>query len=65
MNHIKNTNDDNRSWCGKPLTLEFHFKDAEQAALNGIHGSKTICPECVDYVIECLKRNRVRLESET
>lgn len=57
MNHIKSANDDNHSWCGKPLGIEFHFKDAEQAALNGLHGSKSICVECIDKVIECLTKN--------
>jgi hypothetical protein len=65
MNHIKTTNDDNQSWCGKTIGLEFHFKDAEQAALNGIHGSKTACPHCIDRIIECLNKNRSQLESES
>jgi len=58
MNHIKITNDDNRSWCGKPLETDFYFKDAEQAALNGIYGNKIICSECVNFIVECLNRNK-------
>jgi hypothetical protein len=58
MNHIKSTNDDN-SWCGKSLGIDFHFKDAEQAALNGLHGSKSMCIECIEKVIECLRKNNL------
>jgi hypothetical protein len=56
MNHIKNTFDE-KSWCNKQITTDFCFKDIEQAAINGVHGSRAICGECVDTIIKCLETN--------
>jgi hypothetical protein len=58
MNHIKTVDDETRSWCGKVLNIEFHFKDIEQAAVNSLHGTKTVCGECLDKIIECLDKNK-------
>lgn len=56
MNHIKNTTEESRSWCGKELDVSFHFKDTEAAVINGLHGDKEICGDCIDYIVENLIR---------
>jgi hypothetical protein len=57
MNHVKNTTEESKSWCGKDLDISFHFKDTEQAVINGLHGDKQICGGCIDIIVENLIRN--------
>ena len=57
MNHIKCTTEENRAWCGKDLDTGFHFKDTEQAVINGKHGAIQPCAECVNMAIGCLIRS--------
>lgn len=52
--HIKRTSDDNKSWCNKELGTDFHFKDAELAAIAGINPTETkACSKCIDTIIIC------------
>lgn len=54
-NHIKSIQYDGRSWCGKILGNDFHFKNVEAAVYNGKHGSKLpACPACTKLIIEVL-----------
>lgn len=53
MNHIKATHEENKAWCGKTLTTDFYFKDAEHAAINGITQGRLIpCVDCVEMVMK-------------
>lgn len=55
--HIKSTIDENKAWCGSTLSVEFYFKDAEQAAINGvINGKNVSCPDCVQNIIHYLTK---------
>jgi hypothetical protein len=56
MNHIKCTTEENKSWCGAELEPGFHFKDTEAAVINGVHGDKEICGDCIDIIVENLIR---------
>jgi hypothetical protein len=56
MNHVRMSTDENHSWCGLTLGIDFHFKDAEHAAVNGLHGSLSMCGECIEKIITCLTR---------
>jgi hypothetical protein len=59
MSHIKITNDENKSWCNEILGIEFYFKDAEHAALNGIYESKSfVCGACIDAIVNNLEKKR-------
>lgn len=58
MNHVKITTIDNLAWCGATLGTEFYFKDAEGAALNGLHGEKHICGRCLDNIMRSLDSNK-------
>jgi len=58
MNHIKNTCEDNKAWCGKELDLSFYFKDTEAAVINGAHGELIPCHDCIDVVVQCLAKRR-------
>lgn len=56
-NHIKATHDDDRSWCGKPLGNEPHFKSVDAAVLNGLHYTEVdACWECTETIINHLER---------
>jgi predicted PP-loop superfamily ATPase len=57
MNHVQITTDENVAWCGHALGNEFFFKDAEAAALNGLHGDKHICGKCLDQIMRSLESN--------
>lgn len=54
MNHIKCTTEENKSWCGSELDGTFYFKDAEAAAINGVHGQTPVCGACVDVITNVL-----------
>jgi hypothetical protein len=58
MNHIKIADQESHSWCDEIIGVEFHFKDIEQAALNGIYGTKTVCGKCLERIIQCLDKNK-------
>lgn len=63
MSHIKTIRDDTMAWCGDMLATEFYFKDAEHAALNGLHDAKQmVCVRCVDAVVHALNEGRRRYE---
>jgi len=55
MNCIKCTTEQTKSWCGKELE-GFHFKDTEQAVINGIHGELVPCKDCITLVVDYLTR---------
>ncbi len=57
MNHVRITTDEDVSWCGVAIGTEFYFKDAEAAALNGIHGEKHVCGKCLDNIMRSLDSN--------
>lgn len=58
MIHVGKSSEQDQSWCGVRIT-DMYFKNAEFAALSGLFESKsTLCPQCVDAIIECLQRNR-------
>ena len=55
FHHIKNTCEQDKSWCGELLGVEFHFKDIEKAAINGLMGGELkICSFCVCKVMHYL-----------
>ncbi len=56
MSHIKNTIDDDKSWCGEPLGIDFYFKDSEAAIQNGRYGDRPMCDKCVNQIIEYLQK---------
>lgn len=58
MNHVRLTTDENIAWCGETLGSGFYFKDAEAAALNGVHGGKPLCGSCLTNIIRALDNNR-------
>jgi hypothetical protein len=56
MNHIKSVHDDEKSWCGKILTIEFYFKSLDQAILTGLFpDAKTPCADCIHECVTLLK----------
>jgi hypothetical protein len=58
MTHIRTVRDEQKSWCNEQLGIEFAFKDAESAAINGFNENPTYtpCVKCVDKIIEILKK---------
>jgi hypothetical protein len=58
MNHVRNDNAD-ATWCGELSNYEFYFKTIDQAAVNGQHGDRPVCRECVRVIVECLERHAV------
>jgi hypothetical protein len=58
MSHIRTDTDESKSWCGETLGMEFFFKNAEMAAINGMHESKPVCNKCIDIIIHCLEKGR-------
>lgn len=54
--HIKAICEDNKAWCGETLSdINFHFKDAEHAAMNGRTGGVIkSCDLCAISVIRNL-----------
>jgi hypothetical protein len=59
MSHIKDTATE-VAWCNVELKEEFYFKDIEQAAINGKHGNRPMCADCVNAIIECLELRATR-----
>ena len=60
MNHIKSIQDDKLSWCGEPITLDFHFKTIDQAILTKLYylnENPMPCTKCVDDIIRTLLTN--------
>lgn len=56
MRHIGTDTDNDHGWCGERLTNEFHFRNAECAALNGVHGQEAnVCPRCIEIISSCLE----------
>ena len=59
ITHIKSISYDDTSWCGETIGIEFHFKDAEHAALHGVFTDRAVlCPKCVDIIKKYLDRVR-------
>lgn len=61
MTHIKNTMEENTSWCGEILGvsfLNFYFKDVEHAIYNGKHGVLPMCKSCIAAIVICLQNER-------
>jgi len=58
MTHIQNTNAET-TWCGGLSNDEFYFKNIDQAAVNGLHGERSVCAHCVRAIVECLERHAV------
>jgi len=55
MNHIKNSCENDKAWCGETLDVTFYFKDAEAAAINGLMRGKLVpCMECITAIARCL-----------
>jgi hypothetical protein len=43
------------SWCGRRITMEFHFTGLDHAAENGAAGGRlTACPECLKAAVAAL-----------
>jgi hypothetical protein len=59
MSHIKNATTE-IAWCGSEFKEEFYFKYIEQATINGQHGSREMCGDCVDAIIRCLQFKATR-----
>ena len=58
MNHVAITTDENAAWCGDAIGSGFHFKDAEAAAINGVHGDKPVCGQCLVNIMRALDNNK-------
>lgn len=65
-NCIKANHDTDKSWCGRALGNEAHFKSVDAAVLNGLHYNDVdACWECTDAVIRNLERGTCNEPSET
>lgn len=61
MNHIKNVTTE-KTWCDTALNTDFYFKDIEQAVINGMHGTRIVCRDCIHNIIFYLQRNEEQQE---
>ena len=65
-NCIKASHDIDKSWCGKPLGNDPHFKSVDAAVLNGLHYTEVdACFDCTDAVIRNLERGTCNDQTET
>ncbi len=60
MNHIKSVHEDDKSWCGQVLGIDFYFKTLDQAALAGFFNEQHIipCAECINECVACLSKHQ-------
>ena len=55
MIHVK-TEIGEMAWCGTTIGNEFHFKNAELAALSGLHDPKSgVCASCLHEISAALE----------
>lgn len=55
-NHIKATHETDKSWCGKSLGNDWHFKTVDSAVLNGLHYTNVdACWGCTNAIINYLQ----------
>jgi hypothetical protein len=48
---------DNKSWCGRIISMEWVFTDTSHAALNARNeGRLLICPDCSKKIIEVIRK---------
>ena len=44
-----------RAWCGRNVSMRFHFATIEHAARAQLNGDRLlVCPECRDAVVKAL-----------
>lgn len=49
----------NQSWCGRNISMEFHFQDLDHAAEYGDQKGRLVaCPECVAAIVVALNNGR-------
>jgi hypothetical protein len=49
-------NVDKLSWCGRRVSMEFHFVSIDHAAINAKkHGRLVACPDCVNVIVDVLR----------
>jgi len=65
--HIKKEIEENLSWCGKVINGQFHFKNAEMAAINAsaVEINHETCIDCISRVIDALIRGTKKNEHES
>ena len=56
--HVKNTCEENKSWCGEILDIDFYFTDCERAIINCLmnQGKYKVCSRCKEMIIFLLTK---------
>lgn len=59
MNHIKSIAEEEKTWCGEPLGIDFYFKSLDATAMNGLFlESRFPCGMCLELAIQALLKNK-------